>query len=366
MPLLLTPQEPRVACSKPAPGEDIAGAQGGDADGVPMLSPSASPPEVEGGGSSTAVAAHAVSRGSSPSSSSPHLSSDSSSPAAASVSTPAACAELLDCGSSSSFVTNLLSASARPASSSAPAASSHSASAPIVSLGFGDEAKTHAAAARATERRQPCIDVERLSGLDALLERCRGFLPQLNKSRSPLAPPGQREDCAPCAAPPCPSAPLPLSGAAATPAGGRREARAADASSSVDASSASPPTEEPAANQNAEILTVEEEEGSKPHVELELHLGVFDVKGELPSEASLREQNIPVVDSGANLHAQEEAAASSAADPVRFLLEQRALEQRLKSLGMWDGEEAEDGGRVDAKGPLIEVLSSGDESSDED
>ncbi|KYK68080.1 hypothetical protein TGPRC2_215600B, partial [Toxoplasma gondii TgCatPRC2] len=97
-----------------------------------------------------------------------------------------------------------------------------------------------------------------------------------------------------------------------------------------------------------------------------LHLGIFDVNGEIPSEETLRAQNIPVVDSGVNLHAQEEALANSLADPVRFLLEQQALEQRLKMLGGGYGEDGEGRGNAeDMRRPLIEVLSSGEESGEE-
>lgn len=213
--------------------------------------------------------------------------------------------------------------------------------------------------------------MQSLLGLDSLLQRCRNLLPALEEANKTL----ERENRS-------------AADASETPASQRRDGEGYChrlATSSLQERHSTPPlpATDPesstssarsserqtgtglAPSLNAEVLTLEEEEGSRPHVELELHLGVFDVNGDIPPEESLRELNIPVVDSGVNLHAQEDAVANSLADPVRFLLEQKALEQRLKTLGEAS---ADDEGW--ARGPgcrqLIQVLSSGDESSDEE
>lgn len=50
----------------------------------------------------------------------------------------------------------------------------------------------------------------------------------------------------------------------------------------------------------------------------ELHLGLFDVKGSIPSDDELRAKNVSIVSSGVDLHAQD----------VRYLVKPRGRERR--------------------------------------
>ncbi|KEP62679.1 UNVERIFIED_CONTAM: hypothetical protein HHA_215600 [Hammondia hammondi] len=308
---------------------------------------------------------------------------------------PAAAASLqaavpLECGSSSSLVEDLFSPSSRTtctpsscfssATTRTAASSLHAPSSPV-SLGFKERRAEASAEREATggdsgdgspsetarrggrlPREKPQIgDCMRSEfGLQDLLQRCRNFAPafekahqSLNRRTSRLASPSSSSS----------------SSSSSSPSSSSSSASSSSSSSPLSAlSSVSHLAGEGGEESllNAEILTVEEEEGSNPHVELELHLGIFDVNGDVPTEENLRAQNIPVVDSGVNLHAQEEARANSLADPVRFLLEQQALEQRLKLLGGVCGEDGQGRGNAEhTRGPLIEVLSSGEDTGEE-
>ncbi|PHJ16217.1 hypothetical protein CSUI_009969 [Cystoisospora suis] len=78
-----------------------------------------------------------------------------------------------------------------------------------------------------------------------------------------------------------------------------------------------------------ELLEAEED---KPYIELELHLGLFDVKGSIPSDEELRAKNVSIVSTGVDLHAYDRALDESREDPVKFFLQQKELERKLKAL----------------------------------